>query len=151
MINGEIVHYPPPTNKSEVVKVLLNLGQHIIPTLSERVSIEEYAEKLAAHADMFYLIVNQEIVGNLAIYLNKKNGYVTSFVIHPNYQKMGYGKELWYEAKEEAVKKGIEIIYLEVFIQNNQAREFYIKQGFKIEKEENGWITMKKNIGEKNV
>ena len=95
-----------------------------------------------------YLLEGQKIVGNVAVYLNsKEKGYITSFAILSQYQKMGLGKRLFSEVRKEAEKRGIKCIDLEVYEDNEKAIKFYQKQGFVTENKREKWLKMSYIIG----
>lgn len=151
-MNGiEIRHEVMNDNYDTVVKFLWEVDECIIPILSCRVDIEQYARKISKYADMFNVWYQEELIGNAAVYLNnQKEGFVTSFVIKPKYQKLGYGKKLWECVCQEAEKRGIKEISLNVHQSNNAAKAFYKSQGFAVECENGEWIKMKYTGGEYN-
>lgn len=147
----EIKHYAPPIDVKEMERILLYLDPYIVPRLSGRVNIENYARKLATYADIFNLEIEGKVVGNLAIYLNSEEGFLTSIAICPEYQGLGYGRELWERAQELAINKKITAVCLEVYTSNISAKRFYLNRGFQIQKKENDWIRMKKILGEERI
>lgn len=143
-----IKHVVPPSEAKTIREFLVTIDNVIIPKLSERVNINEYANKLSKSADLFYLLEGQKIVGNVAVYLNsKEKGYITSFAILSQYQKMGLGKRLFSEVRKEAEKRGIKCIDLEVYEDNEKAIKFYQKQGFVTENKREKWLKMSYIIG----
>lgn len=148
MKNTVIRYYKPPIGIKETQKIISKLAPYIIPPLIGRVDIEEYTKKIGSYADMINLETEEDIVGNLAIYLNRAEGFITSFVIHPSFQGMGYGKKMLENAEEIAINNGIYKICLEVYSDNYSARQFYVKQGFVTVKQECNWIRMNKKLRE---
>ena len=61
----------PPNDRSRLINILESLDDALMPRLSERVNIKEYADKLAINADLLYLCSNGNDIGNCAIYTNK--------------------------------------------------------------------------------
>ena len=144
----EINHYAPPTDVKKIKEMLLELDPYIMPRLSGRVDIGSYATKIAKFADIFNLEIEGNVVGNLAIYLNSNEGFITSIAICPKYQRLGYGRKLWERAQEVAISRKITTIYLEVNKSNALALKFYFGLGFQIEMEKNNWIRMQKVLRE---
>ncbi len=130
-------------NYKVIAKFLGELDNHFTPSLSQRVNIEQYAKKISQYADIFNLWYQGELIGSVAIYLNnKEKGFITSYAIKPDYQKKGCGKKLWEYIVQEADKRGIREIFLDVHKDNHKAQDFYNRLGFMIECIENDWIKM---------
>ena len=55
---------------------------------------------------------------------------ISMFVLHPNYQKGGYGTELIAGLAQQAKAASHHAIWLEVFLKNWPALRFWIKAGF---------------------
>lgn len=130
MNNVEIQHETPPCDRNRLMKVMLELDDVLVPKLSTRVDMKCYVTKLGKYADIFYVCVDGEIVGNCAIYLNQNEGYISSIALKSKYQKQGLGQLLWKETLKVAEKKGLQSISLEVFKDNTEAVHFYHTLGF---------------------
>ena len=71
----------------------------------------------------------KEIEGEVVGFLGLIDTYIAGVFVKERFQKQGVGKELLENAKRE-----VEILSLEVFEKNKKAFEFYLKQGFHLEK-----------------
>lgn len=143
MNNLQIQHITPPSDKKMLEEVLRELDDVIIPRLSQRVDIAKYAEKLSDSADLFYVWIDGKIIANCAIYMNKEDvGYISSYAIKKEYHRKGIGRRLWCITLEEAKKRKMREIGLEVFKTNVSALKFYLSQGFKVQIEYDEWFKL---------
>lgn len=144
-----VEHILPPSDNNRLEKLLEELDQVIIPRLSDRVAIPEYAEKLSEYAELFYVIESERDIGNCAIYLNHGEvGYISSIAIKKEWQNRGIGKQLWESVLEYAISKKIKTIELEVSRSNEKALAFYKKLDF-VEFQANAqWIKMRYDMEE---
>ena len=136
-------HVIPPSESQTIKEFLINIDDVVIPKLSERVELSQYADKLSGLADLFYLLDEQKVVANAAVYLNhEKICYISSFAVLPQYQKMGLGRRLFTAVREETEKRGMERIDLEVYESNEKAERFYRKMGFALVEKKEKWLKM---------
>lgn len=121
---------------SEAVYGYLNANSHVfIPPLMPRVDVSEYARKIAAHAQQFWLYQFEKVVGFAACYFNDPaniTGFITSISVTPDMQGTGAGTLLLNEIIRYAQDKGTIQIRLEVFELNEHAILFYKKRGFQV-------------------
>ena len=104
-----------------------------VPTLSSRVDIDEYAQKLAAKSERFEAWSNGVLVGLLAVYCNDFDGriaYITSVSVMPVWRGHGIASRLIVRCVENAVALGHTAIELEVGTRNEAAARLYEKHGF---------------------
>ncbi len=148
MNNIIIEHLSPPSDSNRLNKILEKLDKTFIPILSERVNINEYAQKLARSAEIFYVIKDGQDIGNCAVYLNETNGFISSIAIKPEYTRMHLGETLWKAVRKLAISKKIYTITLKVYEYNHNAYFFYKQIGFSVLSKENKWIIMQ--INERN-
>lgn len=91
------------------------------------------------NADYYFVIYNDEIIGNLRIIwdekleglADKKQVKLHRIYLHQKTQGKGIGKNILLWLEKEAIKKGYEIIWLDAMDEQPQAFLFYKKQGFK--------------------
>lgn len=142
-----IEHVMPPSDEGRLEALLLCLDDTIIPKLSERVRMDEYAKKLSERAELFYVTNHGRDIGNCAIYLNSGTcGYISSIAIYKKWQGRGIGTRLWDCVLGRVREKGINIIDLMVAKENHGAITFYKKIGFQIAEESEKWIKMRYEI-----
>lgn len=104
-----------------------------VPTLSSRVDIDEYAQKLAARSRRFEAWSNGVLVGLLAVYCNDLDGriaYITSVSVMPVWRGHGIASRLIARCVENAAALGHMAIELEVGTRNEAALGLYEKHGF---------------------
>lgn len=139
-----IEHIVPPSGAARLQNLLSDLDRVLIPMLSTRVNIVEYADKLAQKADLFYVKYEGQDIGNCAIYLNdQENGFISSFAIKKEWQKKGIGYCIWKEILPVLKERNIKRVNLKVHDTNKIAIAFYKSIGFKEQMSEDDWIDMK--------
>ncbi len=82
----------------------------------------------------FVAVINDKIVGFAEF---EENGHIDCFYVHYQYQNIAIGSALMKKIHLEATEKNIKHIYAEVSI---TAKLFFIKQGFKVTKNQNANI-----------
>lgn len=142
-----VEHCSPPGDKKRLLYMLKNLDEIMTPKIADRTDIEKYAEKLCSLAELFYITQNSEDLANCAVYMNEKTGYISSFGVVKQAQRMGVGKRLMERVMDEADKLGLEKLELEVYACNHAAILFYQSMGFKIENIQERWCRMYLNCG----
>ncbi|NLJ83553.1 MAG: GNAT family N-acetyltransferase [Halanaerobiaceae bacterium] len=118
-----------PVTGETVEDISLDLERNIILVL-------EYRKKLAG-----------------SLRLVRKNDvefYLKRFAIHPDFQNMGFGTELFYEAEKLAKEEGGRIITLHSSLEEERLVKFYSKLGFKCLQvdEDNGY---RRGFWQKNI
>ncbi len=142
-----IEHFSPPSDEKRIEKILMELDSAIIPKLSGRVNINEYAKKLAHTADIFFVRKEETDIGHCAVYLNNSEfGYISSISVNKEYRRMHIGSKLYKKVDKLAISKGIFTIRLKVFAQNQDALRFYKHMGFEVASIEEEWISMQRRI-----
>mgnify|MGYP000006545118 FL=1 len=139
-----IEHVQPPSDSKRLEKILWELDDDIIPKLSERVNIEEYAKKLSANAEVFYVKHGDIDIGNCAVYMNnEETGFISSIAIKKEWQNKGIGNFLWEKIIVLANTRGIRTIELMVNKNNYKAITFYNHLQFTELKMNTEWIGMR--------
>lgn len=103
-----------------------------------RDNYEELLDKIDMFADFLVDYQNGDIAGYAAMYnndLKSQTAYISMIGVREEYQGMHIGKQLMDGCKENAQKKGMKAIRLEVFDSNKKAIGFYEKADFKFEKD----------------
>ena len=60
-------------------------------------------------------------------------GQITNIAVHPQFRRLGVGREILAALISHAELQGISQISLEVRVSNHAARELYLQQGFHVE------------------
>lgn len=127
----------------KIFEYFTSSNQEFIPALDERVNLEEYVEKIAKNADIFWIKNQEKVCGMCAIYFNIGiDAFITSINIRQEFQRKGCAQLLINRVINEAKRRDIKKIRLKVYQENSKAINFYDKVGFiKVENAE-GWISM---------
>lgn len=116
-----------------IAKHLRACDDAFVPTLSSRVDIEEYAQKLATRSERFEAWSNGVLVGLLAVYCNNLDGrvaHITNVSVLPVSRGLGIASKLIARCVENAAALGHTAIELEVGTRNEAAAHLYGKHGF---------------------
>jgi len=143
----KIIMEKPPVEETMIERILTTFDSEFIPPISLRVDLHQYAVKLAKSAVWFLAYENTYIIGHCAVYMNQKNfAYISSLAIKSEMQGNGIGSALWDSLEEEAIKRGIHYITLKASKENKNSIRFYEHHSCKIVSENEGWLTMIKDI-----
>jgi len=110
------------------------MDPYLVPTLSSRIDIRSYSEKLHNYATHFSAWDKDYPVGIALCYFNRPEtgvGYISSFSVRNEYQKKGIAGNLIRKVAEYARERHFSKISLEVYKYNLNAIKFYEKYGFK--------------------
>jgi GNAT superfamily N-acetyltransferase len=139
--------------KSSDYTTLFNLMKEIYPPayshfwedngdwyLNYQYSKENFLKELyQENSDYYFVIFENEIIGNFRIIWNEKlRGFSVDkhvklhrLYLHNKHQGKGIGKKLLSWLENKAVQKNFDIIWLDAMYEQQQAFQFYKKQGYK--------------------
>ena len=100
------------------------------PWSKEAFESELLRNKLAHY---IVLLINNIVVGYGGVWYIVGEGHITNVAIHSEYRKLGLGKQLVEQMKQNALKNKIKLMTLEVRVSNIAAIKLYEKMGFNIE------------------
>lgn len=106
-----------------------------VPPLSQRVALDDYAEKIVSRAERFEAWSGACVVAFLAAYCNdleRRTAFVTSVSVLPPWHGKGIASRLLQACIEYVRESGFERIELEVELQNTAAFNLYQKYGFEV-------------------
>lgn len=130
---------------SRIYNFLLRNQNAFTPPLQTRMNVLNRSKQLAELAANIFLCdtTNQHDIGHAAYY-TKEQGiiYLTSFCIEEKSHGIGHGKILLNNIIYHGIQTGATHIELEVFKSNTNAKEFYLRHGFKPTKENTSKILM---------
>ena len=121
------------SSAAEIVAHLLCANVSFEPSLSSRVDIHAYAQKLQDRAVRFEAWLDEELVGLVASYCNqtdKGKAFVTSVSVLPQCQGQGIAVRLMRQCIEHVQGLGFRQIELEVDHRSLPAVALYQKFGF---------------------
>lgn len=131
---------------ASIEKHLRECDLRFVLPLSSRVSLPDYAQKLATLADRFEAWESDRLVGLVAAYLRSSNtleGFISSVSVCGDFEGKGLASRLMQECFDSALAKGLTFLLLEVAQRDQQACGFYRKHGFQsIGGGESGFLKM---------
>jgi len=134
------------TKTAEVKDILTNLqicDEDFNPPLSQRVNLEEYAQKIFQHAVTFEAWSNQNLIGLVAAYLDPPLGFITNVSVVNDFKRQNIASALVYRCIEFALKENVKSINLEVNKASVAAIKLYNKFNFKTINEDDPDIKMR--------
>lgn len=117
----------------QIMNHLQEVDECFIPSLSTKVDIAAYAEKISKNADTIEAWQGDHLVGVVAVYLNdadRVTAYITNVSVEQSLCGTGIADKMMYECFDLAENRGFQEIILEVNLDNQRAISFYIKNGF---------------------
>jgi len=119
--------------EQRIFDFLLLHDKEFSPCLSHRVDLREYSRKLSLNGHNIFIFENEDI-GHACFYLSKKTNekaFLTSICISKPFQGKSFSRILLKKVEQFAQEKGASQIELEVSTQNDRARLFYMKNGYR--------------------
>lgn len=118
---------------AEIAAHLRGCDACFVPPLSERVAIDDYAQKLTAHAERVELWADGVLVGLAAFYGNQPpDAFLSNISVLPAWQKRGLARQMLTECVARARGLNLATMRLEVSSQHEAALTLYHAQGFTI-------------------
>ena len=113
--------------------LLKTFGDLIPDPMSERVDLDEYAQKWLKYADILFAFHKNKVVGLRVLYANDQetfsaHGLLTSVL--PDYQGLSIGRQMYLLTIELAKERGMKRIFLFVHFENHIAIKLYKSLGF---------------------
>ena len=112
-----------------------------IPSLSSRLEIDKYAEKLAYYGRNVFVREDDVDVAHAGFYVDdKKNGiaYLSSICVAKKQRGSNVSAQLLERVMVCAASEGLVSLQLEVWVNNNRAIAFYKKHNFENSSRKNG-------------
>ncbi len=129
----------------ELAEHLLRCDVDFVPPLSDRVNINDYAQKIANKAARFEAWSGGTLIGLVAAYCNDSESrisYITSVSVLREWTGKGIARDLTNLCIEHAQAMGMRQISLEVASDNAPAIKLYEKSGFVASKANPPFVTM---------
>ena len=130
---------------AEIVEHLSCCDTDFVPSLSGRVEIDDYANKIASKATRFEAWSGGMLVGLVAAYCNdheKRIAYITSVSVLKAWTGKGIAAKLMKLCVEHAKASEMRQISLEVASDNTLAIKLYEQSGFVAGKANTSFVTM---------
>ena len=107
----------------------------MIPSLSSRVIISDYARKLGEYAFTLFVTLNSIDIASCSLYCNETVAFISNFSVKNEFANKGLGSKMMDEVKRFVKEQGCDKIELEVYKDNIKGIHFYKKNEF-LEKED---------------
>lgn len=133
------------SNINDLKEHLYQCDTHFIPSLSSRVSIEEYSKKILENAILLEFWENGKIIGLIAAYCNDPSNttaYISNISVVPSWQNQGIANQLMKQLIPYLQEKSYSFIKLNTGKDNFNALKFYQKNGFSIEEISGSNVTL---------
>lgn len=133
MKSNEIKYKIKTATEDEIFSHLKDCDRNFIPTLSERVNIEEYARKIFEKAVTFEAWKDRLLVGFIAAYFNHKfddSGFITYVGVANDFMGLGIASRLMDLCIEHTRQNNFRELKLEVNIHSDKAICLYDRFGF---------------------
>ena len=100
--------------------------------LSARVSLREYAVKLASHAERSEGWAGTRLVGLVAMYPPSVSGecFISNVSVDPMFRRLGLGRHLLNDSIDIALNLGAARLTLDVDVESQVAQRLYSSMGF---------------------
>jgi N-acetylglutamate synthase-like GNAT family acetyltransferase len=131
----DVIYRTQGATINNVQEHLKNCDSTFKPTLSSRLNINEYAEKIVDKAQTFEAWSKGKLIALVAIYCNTPDNltaYITSVSVIPECQNKGLANQLLQMSLYSVKKLGFKKVELEVHPNNKAAIGLYSKHGFAI-------------------
>ena len=122
---------------------LIDNSNNFKPPLDSYVNISNYSKKIYLKSEKLELIIQKKLIGLLAYYIENDSIYITNLSISRDQIRKGLGSILL--KKLFRVNTNIKKFRLEVFNENRNALNFYLKHNFKIEQTKKNKFILIKN------
>lgn len=128
---------------AEIAAHLRSCDACFLPPLSSRVVIDDYAQKLASHAERVELWADGVLVGLAAFYGNQPpDAFLSSISVLPAFQQRHLARQMLAECIHRAHGLNFASMTLEVSSDHTAALALYRAQGFTIMETATGVATM---------
>lgn len=122
------------------------VDKDFVPSLTDRVNIEEYVSKLTNFAENLIYFRNGKVVASVSTYMNTEIAFISSIAVKKQYNKRGIGSFMLHQTEKKAREYKCRRICLKVHCENKKAIIFYEKNGYKRSSMEEEWIMMEKKL-----
>ena len=122
-----LTEYPLEDIRQARVSDITHILNLIEPLSEQGVLIKRIARHIRDDINSFYVIEHDHnIIGTAALYEYNQMMEIACFVIHPNYQRLGYGEKLLKFCEKKIQEMGIKSI----FALTTQSEHWFIEKGF---------------------
>ena len=117
-------------NYKRLLKYLLLTDKEMKPSISSRVVLADYADKISQKAETVFIVLDGEDIASCSVYCNTDIAFITNFSVKSSFSGKGVGSFLMDVVKNRSRESKCKKIRLEVFMANSRAIAFYEKNLF---------------------
>lgn len=121
---------------------LKEIDQIMLPPLSKRVEITEYAKKLACNADTVFVRNKNQDIAACSVYCNRQEAFISSIAVKKAFGNQKVATNLLKETIIHVKGKKCLKLSLKVWNENIPAVKLYEKVGFSLSSKEGSWNIM---------
>jgi ribosomal protein S18 acetylase RimI-like enzyme len=132
-VTEEVIYRINSANAGRIAEHLRLCDAQFVPTLSARVDIGEYAQKIAGRAVQFEAWSDGSLIGLVAAYADdaiRRVAFITSVSVLSGWTGRGIGTRLMRDCIEYAKLNGMRKVRLDVAAEQTAAIRLYEKCGF---------------------
>jgi ribosomal protein S18 acetylase RimI-like enzyme len=136
-------------SQEDICYHLTDIDYQFTPSLSSRVNISSYSEKIYKFSKRFEVWHKKRLIALLAIYENSldiKNYFITNLSVLNEFRGNGIGSALILLSIEDAKLEKPSYLSLEVFCHNLAAIHLYKKHGFIVKKKKGNLLFMELKV-----
>lgn len=134
---------------AEIGKHLLDCGGPFLDAITARMSVDEYAMKIASRADRFEAWDGRRLIGLVAVYCDDpKSAFITNVSVDSRWRRRGISAELMQHCIAHVASLKRAGINLEVSMNNAAATALYERFGFTVSSRNGSSLVMTKAMGE---
>lgn len=115
-------------SKSELINRLHYFGSMLPTSLSQRVNLDDYSDKLLKHAEIGFARIGNTVAGMVVMYANDLNtrvGHIPMLAVGPEFRRQGVGRALISRALARARQRRMGSVNLWVVSTNQNALGLY--------------------------
>lgn len=129
-----ITFLPKEISKSLLEDFVLKSDNLFIPSLSSRINIINYCNKMYENGTCFCCFDNENLIGLVIGYFNQypQDSFITFVLVLPVYEGLHIGTNLMKNSISFAINLGSKGILLKMLASNSKLLNFYLNLGFKI-------------------
>tara|TARA_B100000586_G_C19988251_1_gene375111 strand:+ start:271 stop:729 length:459 start_codon:yes stop_codon:yes gene_type:complete len=138
--------------KNDILCHLNTCNDYFTPSLSSRVKLNTFSEKIYSSAISFEAWNENILIGLVSCYFNKnKTGFINHASVIREFHKMGIFKKLLNSCINYGKELKFQSIKLEVEKENHIAKNIYLNLGFKFLSLNNNFISMQLHLDKEEI
>ena len=141
-------------SKDRIISILRKIDDEVIPSISSRIDIATYADKLLSRAVCLDAFIEHTYVGFAAVYCNdsaSRTAFLSIIGVHPEFRGRSIGRTLLTNVSASAADNEMRVIELETHENNHSAITLFEQFGFeRISQQKSGAVRMAQRLTEQS-